>query len=338
MNPKILLDHEPTPNPGQHAVRALLRIDADPPGERERVPLNISIVLDRSGSMAGAKLDAARRAATLLLSRLWPEDVAGVVVYDDEAESVVDPAQRSMLTGLEPRLAAIRPGSCTNLSGGWLLGRRQVEEHRARERSNRVLLLTDGLANVGHTDPRQLTALAHAASTVGVTTTTIGFGDDFDERLLRLLAYAGGGNTYYIEDIDQAPAVFEAEIDELLGLSAQNVAARVRLEDGARLGAIHHSYPRQDVEGGIQLRLGDLYASEPKLLLLEVVVDEGGRADRTIDVATITVSADVTTAEDSVEHRKITLPIRFSPTGGHVVRPEVRRELMSRASTHAGGS
>ncbi|MFW6201034.1 MAG: vWA domain-containing protein [Gemmatimonadota bacterium] len=348
MNTRIFLDHEPGPDGRGWIVRALLRLEGEAPESDERAPLNLSIVLDRSGSMHGAKLAAARQAAALLARRLAPEDVVSVVAYDESVRTVAEPATGAEQTDLARRIEAIESGGTTNLSGGWLRGRELVASELREGGVNRVLLLTDGLANVGITDPGRLRDLVATAATKGVSTTTIGFGEGYDEELLRSMADAGGGNTYYIEHADQAPAVFESEIEGLLGLAAQNVTVEVRAEASVRLAAVHHRYPREAVDGGLRLELGDLYAREPKGVLAEFLVggagtegrpdadadtdaDADGRGrsgDDATDVATVLVTAHVVTADGGVERREIELPITLSPEEGGSVEPEVRREML----------
>ena len=326
MNASILLDHEPVRGTDRHLVRALLQIEGRAPDAGNRVPLNLSVVLDRSGSMAGPKLAYAREAARDLLSRVFPDDTTSVVAFDHDVRVVAPAARRKKQHALSSKVGTIEAGGTTNLSGGWMEGRTQVERHKAAKASNRVILMTDGLANVGVTDPRHLVAMVREALEQGVATSTIGFGQDFDEHLLRELADAGGGNTHYIEHPDQAPAVFQSELEELLGLSAQNLTVEVRLESGVELAAVHHSYPREVEDKVVRLRLGDLYASEPKQLLLEL----GAHAQDGQDTPLVTVAltGHVLTDEGGIEERTVTLPVSFSPAEGPVVNPEVRRTLV----------
>ena len=267
MKTSVLIDHEPVAD-GGFLVRLLLRIEGEQPEDRERIPLNLSLVLDRSGSMAGPKLAAARDAAAMLVQRLWLEDVVSVVAYDDQVEVIAVPASGKDRENTSELIGGIRCGGTTNLSGGWLRARDLVADGLVEGGVNRVLMLTDGHANVGITDPNTLVGLCRAGQEAGITTTTIGFGIEFDEQLLSDMADAGGGATYYIEEIEQAAGVFEEELEGLLSLSAQNV--RVTVEPGADADFLQvlHQYPSHAEGEKLTLEVGDLYTREPRLVLI----------------------------------------------------------------------
>ena len=334
METSIALEQEKTPDGKAHIVRALLRITGRPPQSGEHVPLNLSVVLDRSGSMGGEKLEQARDAASLLVRRLWPEDVVSVVAYDDVVETVAEPATGTAQADLVERIGLIQTRGMTNLSGGWLRGRELVSSGRRDGAANRVLLMTDGLANVGITEPDQLVGLCRTALDQGITTTTIGFGQDYDEVLLRRMAEAGGGSTYYIEDPDQAPAIFAQEIEGLLSLAAQNLTVEIRPASAASIALVHHRYPSRSTADGLRLELGDLYARAPRLLLAEFLVqvsDPGAEAA----VAELIVTAHVLTENGGMERQEIRLPITASFSGGVTVNPEIRRELLLQEAARA---
>lgn len=324
MKTQILLDQEPHAHGGQ-VVRALLKIEGDAPSSKNRTPLNISIVLDRSGSMDGPKLHAAREAAALLVQRLAPEDVVSVVAYDDEVTTVAQPSTANA-DGVSSAIRQIHAGGSTNLSGGWLKGRDYVSRNVKPEVANRVVLLTDGQANAGIIDPDRLTALCAQANEHGIRTTTIGFGADFNEHLLDRMAQAGGGNMHYIEHADQAPAVFAEEIEGLLSLAAQNLTLSIVPAEGAQAVAVHHSYPRQEIDGGLRLELGDLYAREPKLVLIEFLVLTPLIGD--VQIAKLVLEATVLNENGSVEMQEVSMPITTSFDHGPVTNPEVRREQL----------
>ena len=324
MNLSLLLDHGPT-DTGQWVVRALLRIEGVAP-PATRAPINIALVLDRSGSMSGAKLDAACAAALHVAQRLSPDDVIGIVAYDDDVITIAPAERVKDHTGLHDHIRGIDIGGMTNLSGGWLRGRELLAPRKEQHAVNRILLLTDGHANVGIKDPVQLAAICAQARERGITTTTIGFGTDYDEDLLRTMADAGGGYSWYIESPDQAPAVFAQEIDGLLGTCAQNLAVTIEPGTNARLIAVHHSYPSMQQGNTLRLDIGDLYAAEPRNLLVEFVLDT--LPQEPTPIGTLRTTAAVFNTDGSLEARTIDMPIVVSAADGPVTNAEVRRELL----------
>lgn len=324
---------ETHPHPAGHRVRALLRIEGDAPADDARAPLNLAFVLDRSGSMGGAKLEAVKRAARDLILRLHPDDRVSVVAFDDEVRTVARAGSADEQAGLLRALMALDTGGCTNLSGGWLQGRALVHEHvhrggGAKGAVNRVVLLTDGLANRGVTDPAVLRRLCSEALEARVSTTTVGVGADYDETLLGDLAEAGGGATYYIERLDQTGGIFEEELEGLLSLAAQNLTVRIRARTAVSLAAVHHTYPATvEPDDTLALTLGDLYARQPGEVLADFVVEaEHGTPDgHPVPVAEVVVEGDVWTEAGGFERRVVTLPITFDPSNGAVTHPEVTR-------------
>lgn len=331
MQHKVLVDYEFAVAQQGFIVRAMLKLEGKAPTRDNRIPLNLSVVLDRSGSMAGEKLEAARDAAAMLIRRLHPDDLVSVVAYDDQVVTVAEPATGASQRALPNAVVAIEAGGSTNLSGGWLRGNELVARNRREGAVNRVVLMTDGLANAGITEPAKLLGLCRTACAAGVTTTTIGFGADYDETLLRGMADAGGANTYYIERPDQAADVFAEELEGLLSLSAQNVSVEIRPSAQVTLVAVRHEYPTTRVADGVRLELGDLYAREPKSVLVELFVP--ALADATADtgevcIADVVVNAHVLTDGGGVERQEVRFPV-VSPlmAAGHA-EPEVRREVL----------
>lgn len=328
MKTSVLLDHEPVAD-GGWMVHALLRLEGEAPENRDRVPLNLSLVLDRSGSMGGEKLEAARRAAAMLARRLSPQDTISVVAFDDAVNVVADPATGAAQEQLPGLIESIECGGMTNLSGGWLRGRDLVADNLRDGGVNRVILLTDGQANQGITDPKKLTGLCRQGVKKGVSTTTIGFGEDYSEDLLKAMADAGGGGTYYIEKVDQASGVFEEELEGLLSIAAQNV--RVTVRPGAHADAVNvlHQYPSNAQGDVLTLEVGDLYAREPRRILIAILLPPGSATPGTVaDVARLTVTAHVITAEGGVELQEITIPVTLSPEEGGKAEPEIRKEIL----------
>jgi len=324
MDIELLLDHAAPEPRAPLTLRALVRVRGRTPERHRRAPLNLALVLDRSGSMAGHKLAHAQDAAALLVRRLQPEDLVGVVAYGSEVTTLIRGATGDAHTEAAECIREIRAGEMTNLSGGWLRGRELAAEALLPEGINRIILMTDGLANVGVTDRDSLAALCRDARAQGITTTTIGFGAGFDEDLLQAMADAGGGASYYIENPDQAPGIFEEEIEGLLSLAAQNVSIEVTPDPDVHLAAVRHSYPTSTVGRTLRMDVGDLYAREPRLALLEFRLPDAAPG-RELDVAMIRVQGHILTEEGGIEHRRMDLPVRLRVGEGPRVEPELHR-------------
>lgn len=270
MDADVRLDHTLLAIDGEHDVHAMVEIVAPERDDVDkREPLRLALVLDRSGSMAGRKLDIAKRCAEWLVGRLDPRDELALVSYDDHVR---------LLSPLSPpgerhraEIGRLGPGGSTNLSGGWLKG---VE---ALTRANgdgvrKVLLLSDGLANVGITAPDALSDLAASMHGQGVGTTTIGFGADFDEQLMTALAEAGGGNAHFAETPDAAPAIFAEELEGLTEVVAQNVSIEIRPRAPVEVLEIMNRNRHVPIPGGVQVELGDAYAGERRRVVFALHV------------------------------------------------------------------
>ncbi|MFN6497101.1 MAG: vWA domain-containing protein [Nostoc sp. DedQUE01] len=249
----------------------LLRFRADI-AESPRRNLNLSLVIDRSGSMAGAPLHHALRAAESVVDRLEPDDILSVVVYDDEVDTVVTPQPVKDKAALKTSIKKVRAGGITNLSGGWLKGCEHVKKQLDPQKINRVLLLTDGHANMGIQDPKILTATSGQKAEEGITTTTLGFDQGFNEDLLIGMARAANGNFYFIQSIDEATEVFSIELDSLRAVVGQNLKVTVELADGVKLidtlslAKVSHNADQT------LITLGELYEGEDKLLGLSLEI------------------------------------------------------------------
>jgi Ca-activated chloride channel family protein len=325
MKTSVVLDYHQATGRIGYVVRALVKFEGDSTPNANRLPLNLSVVLDRSGSMSGPKLSYARRAAASLIRRLRPEDIVSVVAYDDEVITVAEPQTGDAQRDLPNEIEQIHSGGSTNLSGGWLRGRELTSRNRnAENKLSRVLLLTDGLANVGVTQPEQLVGMCANARESGVTTSTIGFGEDYDEELLRSMADAGGGHSYYIENPDQAPGVFEEEIEGLLSLAAQNIEIKVTPEHSVELMAVHNTYQSNVTPEGITVSVGDLYAREPRSLLIEFFASDGA-ATAPRAIANIIATADVMTEGGGIERQVIRVPVSATLEGEGTAEPEIER-------------
>jgi len=269
MDANIRFDHQFLAIESDNAVHCMLEIVVPDVEGEARAPLHIALVMDRSGSMAGPKLEVAKQCATFLARHLTPADELALVTYDDEIDLVRALAPADAAT--PAAIAGIYPGGSTNLSGGWLKGLEQLR--KAGEGVRRVVLLTDGLANVGVTDHPQLVSLA-VGTRAEAATTTIGFGDGFDEDLLTAIADASGGATYFAENPDDAPAIFAEEFEGLTKLVAQNVSVEICPSDQVQVMGVLNEYPMVDGPCGVQIQLGDVYGGERRRVVFQLGIPQ----------------------------------------------------------------
>lgn len=265
MKPVIRLEHALIAVEAEHDVNVMLELAAPAPEPSTvRPPIGIALVLDRSGSMTGEPLETAKRAAIWLVERLGPNDRVAVVTFDNHVDLVSPPVAPG--AGLTAAIKAIHPGGMTNLSGGWLKGR-EVLAGLDAAMPRTLILLTDGHANEGITEPAQLVGLANKSAADRITTTTIGFGDGFDEDLLLAMADAGRGNAHYAATVEELPAIFAKEITGLTKLVAQNVSIELRPRPAVEVVTIWNDHPTTPVAGGLQIALGDAYAGDVRRLV-----------------------------------------------------------------------
>jgi len=198
-------------------------------------PLNLSIVIDHSGSMRGQPLHEAKRAAVFLVQNLRPCDRVSIVSYADHAQVLI--SGRPVGDGMNVRSAiqSIEPAGSTALHDGWMAGVEQAALMREPEQMGRVLLLSDGHANRGVYNPAILAHDAARIAATGITTTTCGLGANFDELLMLEMARAGQGSAYYGERAEDLIDPFREELELLSNLLARRLRLSLTPGEGVEL-------------------------------------------------------------------------------------------------------
>ena len=253
-------------------VEALLELSVDFPDRgSERDPVALALVIDRSGSMSGAPLEHAKLAARQAVRALLPGDRVAVVTFDHHVNVPVPCCTVGQdRRAIEAAIGTVTAGGNTALHAGWVEGFTQALQQLVGKGLNRIVLLSDGLANAGITDPAAIAADVRDAAAAGVSSSTIGLGRSFDEHLLRHLADAGSGSYTFVESPAGLADLFETELAGLSALRGRNL--RISLRDpGAQFVAVRAG---AELDGGALL-LPELVAGLPIGLLATFEVAPG---------------------------------------------------------------
>jgi Ca-activated chloride channel family protein len=306
--------------PAETAEKAVIKIALDgirPPRRELRPPVNLALVIDRSGSMGGDKIEKAREAALEAVRRLAPDDIVALIAYDTNVQTLV-PAQR-VGNGrmLERAIRGLEVGGNTALHGGVTRGAAEVRRHiEDRRYINRVILLSDGLANVGPSSPEELGRLGASLVKEGISVTTIGLGLAFNEDLMTRLAQRSDGNTYFVESSADLPRIFAAELGDVLNVVARKVIIEIEFPEGVRpikfVGRDGTMRGRR-----AELTLNQIYGGQEKFALVEVEVSPA-KSGAEIEIARARVSY-----EDALNQRAATLTakrtVKFSASRTAIV-------------------
>ena len=275
----------------------------------DRPPVNVAIVLDKSGSMSGAKIERAKAAAIAALERLNERDIVSVITYDNSARVVVPATKMSDRADVINAINNIKSGGSTALFAGVSKGAAELRKFIDKDRVNRVILLSDGLANVGPSSPGELANLGRSLGKEGIAVTTIGLGTGYNEDLMAQLAANSDGTHAFAESASDLGRVFVAEFGDLTSVVAQEVAVTIKCEKGVK--PLRVLGRQAEINGQTVIaQFNQIYSQQQKYVLLEIEV-AAGAANSTRDIAEVSVSyANMATkTTDSLTNRIAT---RFS--------------------------
>ncbi|MBI5091074.1 MAG: VWA domain-containing protein [Candidatus Hydrogenedentes bacterium] len=315
--------------------KAYLRValtGADLGDASKRAPVNVAFVLDKSGSMQGEKMERAKDATRMAIEKLRDIDIVSIVAYDSTVQVLVPATKltdRAMVSNAINRLTA---DNSTALFAGVSKGSAELRKFFDRNRVNRIILLSDGMANVGPSSPGELGDLGMSLGREGIAVTTIGLGLDYNEDLMTKLAMKSDGNHMFAENAVDLDKVFAREFGDVLSVVAQNVKVTINCAEGVR--PIRVLGREADVAGrSVSVAMNQLYGSQAKYVILEVEVPGGAKGSQTA-VATADVSyLNMRTNAPENVRRVATASFTDSPA---IVEASAKKDVMAAAVYQIG--
>jgi Ca-activated chloride channel family protein len=250
----------------------LVLLEAELSPQRPRNPVNLVLVIDRSSSMRGPRLDQALATACQVLARLDHRDRLSLLTFDSAVRTVFGPEpvtevgrQRAV-----EAITAVDTGSGTNLGNAIKIGAEVVRSGFLRGSRSRLILLTDGQPTVGITNHERLCELVAREAERGITTTTMGLGEAFDDDLLAGIARFGRGRFYYLAEPADIPAAFGRELTGVFSLTATDVALKLAPCQSVRSVELLHRVSSRPVDDGLLVNIGEVAADAPRTLLFRL--------------------------------------------------------------------
>ncbi|MFN3868395.1 MAG: vWA domain-containing protein [Hyphomicrobiaceae bacterium] len=264
----------PVGKPGKVYLRLSVK-GGKPKNAESRTPVNVALVLDRSGSMAGDRMKAAKEAAEMALGRLAAEDYVALVAYNHNVD-VLRPASRlGVENDLKSIIAKLQADGRTALHAGVVAGGEEVKRNLSQRRINRVILMSDGLANVGPSSPRELSELGRELGSMGISVTTIGLGLDYNEDLMQRLAGASDGNHAFVENAADLVKIFNAEFGDALSITAQDIDIVIECRAGFKPTRVMGR--EAAIDGNrIRMKLNQLQGDNERYFVVELEQPERG--------------------------------------------------------------
>lgn len=280
------------------------------PRDVKRPALNLSLVLDRSGSMYGERMDQAKQAAKYALRFLNEDDILSIITYESEVQVLLPATRVTNKEKIERMIDELEVAGSTALFAGVASGAREVRKFLSKERVNRVVLISDGMANVGPESPAALADLGYSLRKEGISVTTIGLGLGYNEDLMTRLASSSDGNHAFVESPRDLVRIFDKEFQDVLSVAAGNVEIIIEFNQGFKpLRVLNRDY---DIQGNrVVLDLNQIYSNQEKYAVVELLVPPGVQG-QSKEVATIQVNYQGLFSQAPLSLSK-TAQIRYTP-------------------------
>lgn len=237
-----------------------------------RPPMELALVVDTSGSMAGAKIENARNAASMLVRSLKDGDIVALDAFSDSARTVVPPTRLGPQSR-EEILRAIRGlgvSGSTNMFDGLTLAEGQVAAAPPTHSLRRIVVISDGIANVGPSSPETLGAIAARGLRFRAQVTSLGVGNDYDERTLNALAVRSSGRLYHLTEPREMASILKGELDLLDATLASDSFVEIVPAPGVQLVGADGIRADWHDGGSLRIPLGALHAGQHREALVRV--------------------------------------------------------------------
>jgi Ca-activated chloride channel family protein len=279
----------------QQLAYVYIQVEAGESIAEVRTPLNIALVLDKSGSMEGAKIISLRKAAKNVIDMLDPDDYVSIIAFSDRVYPIVASTKAVNKVDLKKEIDGIRDGGGTAMSGGMRRGMGELEKQLSPDRLNRMLLLTDGETFGDESDCRQL---GTEMGGKGIVIQALGLGEDWNEDLLDEVAENSGGKADFVEKPEEISDVFQTTVQRMQSTAMQNAELILRLVNGVTPRQVWQVTPiienlgyRPLSDEAVQVQLGEVDKDEGISLLAELLISP--RPEGTFRIAQAEVNYDV---------------------------------------------
>ncbi|MGK7889918.1 MAG: macro domain-containing protein, partial [Leptolyngbyaceae cyanobacterium] len=306
-----------------------------PDTDGDRPSLNLGFVIDRSGSMAAErKIDYAREAVCYAIEQLLPSDRLSVSVFDNHVQTIIPSTPVNNKASFVRLVQQIRPGNATALHAGWVEGGIQVSQSMTAK-LNRVILLSDGLANMGETNSDLIASDVHGLAQRGVSTSTMGVGNQYNEDLLEAMARSGDGNYYYIESAEQLPAIFEQELQGLSATMGKAVTLTIKPKGEVAVADVLNDL---DVEGPGRYKLSNLLAENRLDVAVRLQIPALSQGSATEAIALCNFCLEWTDSDQQRQQQQVSLCLIAVPReqwDDFPLNPDVQQQVALMMSARA---
>jgi Ca-activated chloride channel family protein len=303
----VLFDFDKVEHNRENVVHMDVVISAPEKETDKRIPLQLILAIDCSGSMEGGKLDSVKDTASKLIKNLTENDTLGVIGFSENAFEVLPnlPMNTSNKERAGKAILSLHTIGATNISAAFAMSMERAVTAE-KDKVSRIILLTDGLPTAGECNKQTLVEMTGKGNS-SVSISTFGYGNDYDAELLASMASIGKGNNFYIQSADDCNKAFALELGGLLSLYGQDITVTMVPSGNVKIHSLMSDYKLEEkpgyrgiTPGSVSFKIDDIYGGEKKHAILKMVVPEAteavcARATRICDIKVDYLNVDTKT-------------------------------------------